>query len=171
MHFWDQFSVLVGAFFALQRYLVKTPFLKDVPSEIAVLGFPGVSKTLRKRVPNRVQKRTPKKSRIIAIWGSILGASFGFLGSSWHQGRPRQAQDKPRQAQDRPGQAQDRPKTGPRQAQDSPRQAQDVTAESHCEKSNDATASAGGRSLLNTPNGCVKKRYNKKLGVSNCYSW
>ncbi len=76
----------------------------------------------------------------------------------------RQAQDSPRQTQDRPKtdprQSQDRPrqaKTSPRQAQDSPRQAQDVTAESHCEKSNDANASAGGRSLLNSCNEKIKE--------------
>ncbi len=117
-------------FFALLQDFVKTPFLKDVPSEIAVLGSSGVPKTPLKTSPEQGPKRTLKQYRQIVIVLSMLKRFFGssdgflaYLGALGPKGRPRQPQDRPRQAQDRPRQAktdprqaQDRPKTGPRQA-------------------------------------------------------
>ncbi len=92
---------------------------------------------LRTRVPNRVQKWTPKKSRTCHISVSILGAFFNSFCDLWAslealvcRGRPRQAQDRPRQVQNSPRQAQEscktaqnRAKTDPRQPKIAPRQA------------------------------------------------
>ena len=45
-HFGGSFSSLFGACLALGRDFVKTPFSKNVPSEIVNFGLPGVPKTL-----------------------------------------------------------------------------------------------------------------------------
>ena len=58
---WVNVSVLFDAFFVLQQDFVKTPFLKDVPSEIAVLGFSGVPKNPLKTSPEQGPKRTLKQ--------------------------------------------------------------------------------------------------------------
>ena len=123
------------------------------PKRNRCFGVPRRLKNPPKAIPKQGPKTNPEKVLNNCDFGIHVGFIFWLLGRLL---APRVAQDRPKTSQDRPKTGQDRPKTDPRQAKDrprqaktSPRQAQDVTAESHCEKSNDANASAGGRSLLN----------------------
>ena len=68
-HFSTMFVLTWGAslryllvfLFALERDFVKTPFLKDVPREIVVFGFPGAPNTFE-RVSRRGSKYGPRQS-------------------------------------------------------------------------------------------------------------
>ena len=64
-------------------YFATTPFLKDVPYEIVILGVPGAPATLAKRLPKGFQKRTPRQLGTSTSLASLLGC----LGPVW--GLPR----------------------------------------------------------------------------------
>ena len=95
----------------------------------------------------RVQKRTPHKTRKSGFLGSCFGTFLGSLGASWPylgelccylvaswpqrltKGGPREAKRGPRGAQGSPREAQEPPKRGPRGAQVRPRGSQKCSGE------------------------------------------